>query len=146
METETKIRVKLIDSSLPLPQYHTTGAAAFDLYARVETTLEPGAMARIPLNVVIEPPAGYWGLLTPRSSLHKKGIMPAGGIGVMDPDFCGDEDEYKAALYNATDHPVTIERGERIMQVVFMPLVHPIIEEVTSMKSPTRGGFGTTGG
>jgi len=139
------IRLKRIDTSLPLPQYHTEGAAAFDLYSRIDVTLEPGVMDRIPLNVVIEAPKGYWALLTPRSSLHKKGLIPAGGIGVMDPDFCGDEDEYKAALFNPTDKPVTIARGERIMQVVFLPLVHPQIEEVTSMKSPSRGGFGTTG-
>jgi dUTP pyrophosphatase len=140
-----KIFIKRIDTTLPLPTYHTKGAAALDLYAREEVTFEPGALHRVPLNVVIQPPEGYWGLLNPRSSLHKRGLIPAGGIGIMDPDFCGDGDEYRAALYNAHHESVTIERGERIMQVVFLPLVKPTIEEVTTMPSPSRGGFGTTG-
>ena len=139
------IRIKRIDSTLPLPQFHTKGSAACDLYARVTTTLEPHGMARIPLNVVIAAPEGYWGMLVPRSSLCKKGIMPATGIGVIDPDYCGEEDEYQASLYNATDKPVTVERGDRIMQVVFLPLLQPEIQEVTTMEQSSRGGFGSTG-
>jgi dUTP pyrophosphatase len=86
-------------------------------------------------------------MLVPRSSLHKKGLMPANGVGVMDPDFCGPGDEYQALLYNGTDYLVTIERGERIMQVVFVPLVRPTIQEgsLVANTSQTRGGLGSTG-
>jgi dUTP pyrophosphatase len=141
----TTAYIKRVDAELPLPSYKTAGAAALDLSSRTTVIFEPKEIKRIPLNVVIRPPEGHWALLVPRSSLHKKGILPANGIGIMDADFCGEDDEYQAALFNTLDEPVTIERGERIMQVLFLPLIKPDIEEVTSMEAPTRGGFGTTG-
>ena len=137
--------IKLIDPELPMPEFHTSGSAGLDLYSRIDVTLAPKEIKRVPLNVAIKPPVDHWVLLVPRGSLHKKGILPANGIGVIDEDFCGDDDEYQAALYNTLDKPVTIEKGERIMQIVFMPLIRPTIEQVTSMKDPSRGAFGSTG-
>lgn len=139
------IRIKRIDKALPLPEYKTIGAAGFDLCARVTTTISAHAVGYIPLNVVIEPPEGYYVALVPRSSLHKRGLMPANGFGVGDRDFCGNADEYTAALLNFTDHDVTVERGDRIMQVVISPVVRVGFEEVEDMGRTNRGGFGTTG-
>jgi dUTP pyrophosphatase len=86
-------------------------------------------------------------MLVPRSSLHKKGLIPANGVGIFDPDYCGPGDEYQALLYNGTDYLVTIEKGERIMQVVFMPLIRPVVREgsLATNTQPTRGGIGSTG-
>jgi dUTP pyrophosphatase len=139
------IRIKRFDKELPLPEYKTVGAAALDLASRIDVTILPKTIAYVPLNVAIEPPAGHFVFLAARSSLHKKGLIPANGIGIIDPDYSGDEDEYKAALYNFSDTDVTILRGERIMQIVITPFAHVDLKEVDDMEKDSRGGFGTTG-
>lgn len=139
------IRIKRINKDLPLPEYKTSGAAAFDLATRERAVIAPHATAYVPLNVCMEPPPGYYVALIARSSLHKRGLMAATGFSVMDPDYSGNNDEYRAALYNFTDTEVIIERGERIMQVVVSPYVTAEIVEVDDMGNPDRGGFGTTG-
>jgi len=140
-----RVRIRRIDKSLPLPEYKTKGAAAFDFTARVSMTILPKGVAYIPLNVAIDHPEGYMLMLAARSSLHKKGLMLANGIGIGDTDFSGNEDEYHAALYNFTDKPVSIERGERLAQGVFKKYDKADWEEVDDLKNPTRGGFGSTG-
>ena len=140
-----KIRIRRIDKTIPLPAYKTPGASGFDFSARARTVFPPRAVEYVPLNVVIEPPEGHFTLLAPRSSLHKRGLMPANGIGVIDRDYAGNGDEYIAALFNFTDHEVVVEVGERIMQGVFIPHMHVDWEEVDDMGNADRGGFGTTG-
>lgn len=140
-----KSQIKRFNASIPLPEYKTSGAAGFDLSARETTTISAKEVGYIPLNVALTPPEGCFTLLIPRSSLHKRGLMPINGVGIIDADYCGDEDEYKAALYNFTAVPVTIEKGERIMQGVFIPFARAEFIEVSEMNHQTRGGFGSTG-
>jgi len=140
-----KIKIKRFDKELPLPIYKTKQAAAFDLHARAETVIAPRSVGYVPLNVAIETPKGHFLLLASRSSTHKKGLMMANGIGIGDPDFCGDGDEYQAAYYNFTDNPVVVEKGERIAQAMIVKIVNANWKETESMKSKTRGGFGSTG-
>ncbi len=140
-----KVRIKRIDKTLPLPEYKTSGAVAFDLHARVQTTIAPKQVAYVPLNVAIEPPEGFMLLLAPRSSLHKRGIMMANSVGIGDRDFAGNADEYHAALYNFTEAPITIERGERILQGMFKAYEKAEWHEVDDLENKSRGGFGTTG-
>jgi dUTP pyrophosphatase len=140
-----KVLIKRFDTSLPLPEYQTVGAAAQDLVARVTTTIQPHTVGLIPLNIALKIPQGHWVLMAARSSLHKKGVMMANGIGVGDSDFCGDDDEYRAALLNFTNESVTIERGERIVQMMVLPIERVSFEEVTKLDSPNRGGMGSTG-
>lgn len=140
-----KIKIKRFDKTLPLPQYKTPGAAAFDLTAREAVEIPPKEFKYVPLNVAVETPHGYFLLLAARSSTHKKGIWMANGIGIGDSDFSGDGDEYHAVYYNFTDKPVVVEKGERIAQGVFVPRQQIEWIEVETMKNKTRGGFGTTG-
>lgn len=140
-----KAHIKRFDKNLPLPEYKTTGAAGFDLCAREEMVIAPHTIGYVPLNVAIEPPEGYFVLLAARSSLHKKGLMCANGIGIIDRDYSGNDDEYKAVLHNYTDQPVTVCAGDRLMQGVFVPHVRVPWEEVDDMGNKSRGGFGTTG-
>lgn len=140
-----EIRIKRVDKTLPLPEYKTSGAAAFDLCARETVTVPPGKVAYVPLNAIIETPAGYMTLLAARSSLHKRGLAMANGTGIIDQDFCGNEDEITAALLNFFDRPVTVERGERILQVAIVPIEKAEWKEVDDMEHSSRGGFGTTG-
>lgn len=137
--------MRRIDRTLPLPSYHTKGATCFDLTARVDTTIEAGRFGRIPLNVAIAPPKNYWVLLAVRSSTHKTALIPANGLGIIDEDFAGDNDEYQLLVYNTDSKPVTVTRGTRIAQATLMPKITPIIEEVDHLTSPSRGGIGSTG-
>ena len=139
------IRIKRFDKEISLPEFKTEGAAAFDLCARVAIEIQPRSIGYIPLNVAIEVPRGYFLMLVARSSTHKKGLWMGNGIGVMDPDFSGDEDEYKAIYYNFTDKPVVVEKGERIAQGLIIKREDINWQEVEKMENKTRGGFGTTG-
>ncbi len=145
-ETDQKnVRIKRFDKDVPIPKRQTEGAAAFDLSAREEVTIGPGAIGYVPLNVAVVTPPGYFLLIAARSGTHKRGLMMANGIGVIDPDFSGDGDEIKGAYYNFTASPVTIEKGERIAQGMFVPVVRFGWEEVDALHNKDRGGFGTTG-
>lgn len=139
------IRIKRFDKELPLPKYQTEGAAGFDLTARATMTIAPGAVEYVLLNVAIETPADHFLLIAARGSTHKRGLMLANSVGIGDADYCGDEDEYKAALWNFTDKPVVVEQGDRIAQGIFMKFSRGEWEEVEKMENKTRGGFGSTG-
>jgi dUTP pyrophosphatase len=140
-----KVRIIRLDKTLPLPEYHTPGAVAFDFYSGIAKTIEPGSQALLPSNFIIEVPQGYFLMLAARSSLTKKGLMLHNGIGVIDQDYHGPEDVVKMLLYNFTGAAVTVERGERIAQGLILPVTKAAWEEVDVLKPESRGGFGSTG-
>ena len=139
------IKIKRFDKELPLPKAHTDRAAAFDLYVRQATTIPPRGVMLVPLNNAIATPDGYFLLLAARSSLHKRGLMLGNGIGIIDPDFAGDTDELCGVIYNFTDAPVTVEKGDRLIQGTFIKVSDWQWEEVEKMPHKDRGAFGTTG-
>jgi dUTP pyrophosphatase len=139
------VRVKRFDKKIPLPEYKTQGAAAFDLCARTDMEIPPKEFKYVPLNVAVETPPGHFLLLAARSSTHKKGLWMANGIGIGDPDFSGDGDEYHAVYYNFSNKAVLIEKGERIAQGVIVKRQAVQWLEVDTMGNKTRGGWGTTG-
>lgn len=141
-----RVRIKRVDKTLPLPLYATEGAVAFDLICRETVTVKPGRIARIPANVIVETPPGYMLLISLRSSTPAKyGLLIPHGIGVIDNDYCGEEDEIMIQVYNFTDREVTVPRGARIAQGMFVKIERAEWEEVESMGKKTRGGFGSTG-
>ena len=140
-----KLKIKRFDETLPLPAYKTDKAAALDLYARVDVAISPGKIGYVPLNIALELPENYWALLAARSSLHKRGLMMANGIGVGDEDYCGDNDEYRAVLFNFTDQEVTVKKGERIVQLIILSREKVEVEGVIELNNNDRGGFGSTG-
>ena len=140
-----KIKIKRFNKNHPLPKHQTEGAAAFDLMAREAIEILPGKIGYVPLNIAVETPQDHFLLMVARSGTHKKGLMLANGMAIGDPDFCGNEDEYKAAYFNFTDKPVVIESGERIAQGTFVRFVRAEWDEVDMLKGKDRGGFGTTG-
>lgn len=140
-----QVRIMRIDTALPLPTYETPGAVGFDLLARVETTVEAGKIGRIPANVVVETPPGYMLLVAARSSLPgRKGLSVPHGIGVIDQDYCGASDEILVQVYNFTDAPVTVARGDKIAQGVFVRVDRARWEEADFSQRQSRGGFGST--
>ncbi len=141
-----QVSIKRIDASLPLPQYHSAGAVGFDLVTRVTTMIEPGTIALVPGNVIVRVPEGYALLILPRSSLpRKKGLVCPHSIGVIDQDYHGPKDEILVQVQNITDQPVTVERGERIAQGMFVRVERAEWEEVDDHGVQSRGGFGSTG-
>lgn len=140
-----EIPLKRFDKEIPLPARQTEGAAAFDFAARAAVTIAPGTVGYVPLNVAVATPPGHFLLLAARSGTHKRGLMMANGIGIVDPDFSGDTDEINAAYYNFSSAPVTVEKGERIAQGMFVPIASFVWKETEVMPHADRGGFGTTG-
>lgn len=139
------IRIKRIDKSLPLPKYQTEGSVAFDIYSREGATIKPGEVKSAASNLIIEVPKGYALLIASRSSLSRKGLMLANGVGIIDQDYHGEKDEIGILLYNATHEVVEIKRGERIAQGLVIPIQKAEWEEVDEIKKDSRGGFGSTG-
>ncbi|MBP9822196.1 MAG: dUTP diphosphatase [Candidatus Pacebacteria bacterium] len=140
-----KILVKRFDKELPMPEYKTAGAAGFDFSARETTTIKAGELARIPINIAMEIPKGHFLLLAARSSTYKLGLTMINGVGIIDSDYRGDEDEISCMVQNYTKKSVTIEKGTRIAQGVIIKHERAIWKETKKMRAKTRGGFGTTG-
>lgn len=141
-----KVRITRIDTALPLPRYETEGSVGFDFVVREDTVIPPRGIALIPGNVVVETPQGHMLMVTLRSSTpRKKGLIIPHGLGVIDHDYCGPHDEVKIQVYNVTEAPVTVARGERIAQGIFVKIEKVGWEEVASIKEESRGGFGSTG-
>ncbi len=141
-----QVAVSRIDSSLPLPPYASAGAVGFDLVTRETTVIAPGAIGLVPGNVVVKVPEGYALLIVPRSSLpRKKGLVCPHSVGVIDCDYHGAKDEILVQVQNITKEPVTVERGERIAQGLFVKVDKANWLEVADHGAENRGGFGSTG-
>jgi|SRR3990167_219416 len=142
-----KLKIKRVDKSLPLPRYHTTGSVAFDLFARIKVIVKPFEPTIIPLNVIIKVPKKHVLMLAARSSLPlKKKLMVANGIGIIDQDYCGAEDEIGLQVINFSKKNVLVDRGDRIAQALLVQInkADKFLEIAKSL-SKSRGGFGSTG-
>lgn len=148
-QIETKIMNQLIGTSIPLPAYATQGAAAMDLRACLEKPLnvQPGETVLVPSGIAISihDPC-LVALLVPRSGLGiKHGIVLANTIGVIDSDYQG---EIGIGIYNRGAAAYTIEPGERICQMIFVPMAQATLAVVSEFSQESaRGarGFGHTG-
>jgi len=140
------IRIKRIDPSLPLPKHESKGAVGFDFVTRETTTIEPRRIALVPGNVIVQVPEGHALLIVPRSSLpRKKALVCPHSIGVIDQDYHGPDDEILIQVQNISDDIVTVERGERIAQGMFVKVEQAQWIEEEELASVSRGGFGSTG-
>jgi dUTP pyrophosphatase len=140
------VKIKRIDKTLPLPVYETKGSVGFDFLAREKIAIPPKSLALIPANVIVEVPFGYMLVVSSRSSTpKKKGLLTPHGIGIIDHDYCGPNDEIKIQVYNFSELDVNVEKGEKIAQGVFVRIDKFKWEEVDEIKKESRGGFGSTG-
>jgi dUTP pyrophosphatase len=143
---DLKVRIHRLHTEAVIPKYQTEGSAAFDLAAAEQVLVAPGEVRLVPTGLVIEVPAGmFLGIFARSSTPLKRGLMVANGVGVVDSDYCGPDDEVKIAVVNVTAKPVTIERGDRIAQGILLPAPRVTWEEVDRVRSSSRGGFGATG-
>jgi len=140
-----QIKVTRLRDDVEIPKYQTDGAAAFDLASADEITVPPKSLKLVPTGLVIGTPPGHVLILASRSSLFKKkGLVLANGIGVVDSDYTGPEDQIFLAVFNQMDIEVNIEAGERIAQGMIMPVVRAEFFEGEA-NGESRGGFGSTG-
>lgn len=132
---------------LPLPGYASSGAAGCDLHAAVEgrLTIPPGGRALVPTGLAVAIPAGYEGQVRIRSGLARDhGLSLLNGPGTIDSDYRG---EIRVILANLGSEAVTLDRGDRIAQLVFCPVARAAFEKVSELPATVRsgGGFGSTG-
>ena len=144
---EDKVCIKLLNDKAILPTYGSTDAAGADLYANIEEseTIMPHETKFIKTGVAMSIPKGLMGLIFARSGLaSKRGLAPANKVGVVDSDYRG---EILVVLHNHTNIEQSIEPGERIAQMVFVPYVKGDFEIVDDLEETERGsgGFGSTG-
>lgn len=146
---ETKIVNPLMGDAIPIPSSATTGSAAIDLRACIEkeVILAPGETRLIGSGIAVNiKDPGVVGIIAPRSGLGiKKGIVLANTIGVIDSDYQG---EIGIGLFNRSNAPYTVKPGERICQMMFMPVFPStlkIVEQFSNQSLRGAGGFGHTG-
>ena len=144
---QLKIRRVRPNSDLTLPKYQSPLSSGLDLCADVSepVILKKGHRALIPTGIAIEIPENTEAQVRARSGLAiKKGIALVNAPGTIDADYRG---EIAVILINLGDEDFTINRGERIAQLVIMPVVRPEVIEVDSLSDTVRGsgGFGSTG-
>jgi len=126
------------------PFYATPDSAGMDVKACKDFVMQPHERTKVPLGLYIAIPKGHVGLLIGRSSMGAKGISVSNAVGVIDADYRG---EIMALLTNTNTYPVKIMAGDRIAQLLIMPVVQPKIVRVDSLDNTARGtgGFGSTG-
>ena len=130
---------------IPLPCRATEGSAGYDFVCPADVTMEPGQQALVPTGIRVKMDMGWVLINCPRSSLGRKyGIRLANTIGVIDSDyyFADNEGHILVMLVNGGDKKVTIGKGERFCQGIFLP--HGLAEEET-VTAQRSGGFGSTG-
>ena len=141
-----RLKIKRLDPAVGFPEPATGRAAGFDLASSVDLEIPPRSIRLVGTGLVIGVPDGYFlGIFARSSTPLRRGLMVANGVGVVDADYCGPEDEVKIQLLNFTDAPVQISRGDRLAQGIVLPCPTVEWQEVTDVSEPTRGGFGSTG-
>lgn len=147
-KVEVKILDKRIGADFPLPKYATHGSAGMDLYACLDEHLHisPGETHLIPSGIAIHiGEANLAAVLLPRSGLgHKHGIVLGNLVGLIDSDYQG---QIFISVWNRGREPFTIEPGDRIAQMVFVPVVQAQFSVVEEFEESRRGagGFGHSG-
>ena len=148
MELKIKALSEKIGREIPLPHFATGGAACMDLCACMDEsiTLNAGERHLVPTGIAIAlPSAEYVALVFARSGLGiKKGVCLSNGVGVIDSDYRG---EIGVGLVNLGDAPYTVQPGDRIAQLMVVPVVQPSLAVVNDLDDTDRGagGFGSTG-
>jgi dUTP pyrophosphatase len=141
-----QLKIRRLDSTIPLPSYATAEAAGFDLAAADDVAIAPGSVALVRTGLVVEVPTGHFlGIFARSSTPLKRGLLVANGVGVIDPDYAGPEDEIMIQVLNFTAADVLVKRGDRLAQGIILPATQVAWKEVSDIRPATRGGFGATG-
>lgn len=140
-----EILIHRLDPDLPLPQFAKPGDAGADLYARADCEIPSGDRQLVPTGIAIALPVGYVALITPRSGFAlKQGGTLLNSPGVIDAGYRG---EIGCIVHNTDRAPLLIKRGDRIAQMLVLPIPAVTLTEVVALPGTQRadGGFGSTG-
>jgi len=137
-----KIRIKKLKENVKLPSYAHSGDVGMDLFSMDTVTIKPGEHYRFFHGFALEFPIGYAGIIMDKSSISKAGLIHMGGV--FDAGYRG---EYNTHLVNLADEPYTVEEGDKVSQLVIIPVTIAELEEVDSLNDSSRGmgAFGSTG-
>jgi dUTP pyrophosphatase len=141
------IRVLAHGEGLEIPAYATEGSAGCDLRAALQAdlTITPGGRTLVPTGIAVAIPAGFEGQVRMRSGLAlDKGLALLNAPGTIDSDYRG---EVRVIVANLGAEPVTLQRGDRIAQLVFAPVARAVLDRTDELPASVRdsGGFGSTG-
>ena len=137
-----KIKVKKLKDNAKLPSYAHPGDVGMDMYSMETVTMEPGEHYRFWHGFALEFPIGYGAIVMDKSSISKAGLHHMGGV--FDAGYRG---EYNTLLVNLSDKPYTFEEGDKVSQLIIMPVEIGELEETDSLSESSRGEgmFGSTG-
>jgi dUTP pyrophosphatase len=148
-----QVKFKRLHSDSLLPKQGTEESVGYDLHAYILTEdgrpskkiIPPNYVFNIPTGIAIEPPKGYFAVVSSRSGLAKEALSVCNSPGIIDPDYRG---EIRVLLHNGGYEYKTIHHEDRIAQLVFVPAVYAEIVEVETLSETGRGekGLGSTGG
>ena len=135
--------IELIDPTqeILIPKRMTDNSVGFDVAASEGVLIFRNETLKIPLGFKLEIEPGYWAMLAPRSSLHKKNLIVPNSIGVIDSDYRG---EVMMLVHNMGNNTETINQFERIGQLIILPALEVYVKTGSVNKSNRLGGFGST--
>lgn len=138
------MKVKLVNEYAQLPTRGSEDAAGLDLYCPFHIKVPADSQKKIPLGVAVEIPKGHMGLLVPRSSMSKTPLRCANSVGIIDEDYRG---ELSIVYENVSCKDYEIARGDRIAQLIIVPIAVVDVEEAQTLSETERGegGYGSTG-
>lgn len=141
------VKLKYLSDKISRPEYATRGSIGFDISAAIDAPfkLKAGEKVLIPSGIAIEIPKGYGGFMFSRAGLAaRKGIVLAGGTGLIDSDYTG---EIKIPLMNISDVDYIVKPGDRVAQLVVLPVEEANFIICDELSDTQRGskGFGSTG-
>ena len=137
-----RIKVKKLKEGAKLPKYHHPGDVGMDVYSMETVTVAPGEHYRFWHGFALEFPEGYAAIVMDKGSISKAGFAHIGGV--FDAGYRG---EYNTLLVNLSDKPYTFEEGDKVAQLVIVPVLIAELEEVEILSESARGEgkFGSTG-
>ncbi len=137
-----EVKIKKLNSEAKLPSYGHLGDAGFDVYSMEEKVLAPGERYIFSVGFALEFPEGFVAIVKDKSSTSKAGLHTMGGV--FDAGYRG---EYNVQLINLSSKSYTVEQGDKIAQILIMPVERAEFIETDELSDSSRGGgrFGSTG-
>lgn len=137
-----KLLIKKYWDDAKIPTRNKSNDTGLDLYCNETVCIPPHSCKLVGTGIAVQPTPDYFTVITSRSSAYKRGLQV--NVGIVDTGYRG---ELKIQVVNITDNPVTVRKGDRVAQLLVIPLVLPQVEIVDSLNETNRGsdGFGSSG-
>lgn len=139
------VRIKKVHPDAIIPQYQTVGSVGVDFHTIDDVTVKPGQLKLIRTGLAVATPPGFMFMACPRSSTYKNfGLVMVNSVGIIDQDYCGNDDEISLPMININDYDSYLKKGTRFGQAIFVKIGRFAFQERNDM-GESRGGYGSTG-